>query len=109
MDFLIEIAIEIVGGIIEIFFGEVPLRKLPRPLRFVILFVFWFGLSALFFWLSSLAFAEIRALSVILFTVAVAFIFLGVHYISKSMKEKYIKKDTKEVFQENKAVESKEK
>ncbi len=93
MDFLIEIAIEIVGGIIEVFFGEVPLKKLPRPLRFSILFVFWFGLSALFFWLTSLAFAKARVLSVIFFVAAVAFIFLGVHYISKSMREKYKKEE----------------
>ena len=86
MDFLIEILIEIVGGIIEMFFVEVTIRKLPRPFRFLILFLFWFGLSALFFWFSSLAFANVRALSVVLFIVAVAFAFLGVYYIAKSMR-----------------------
>ena len=88
MDILVEILIEIFGGVIEIFFGEVPLRKLPKPLRFSILFIFWFGLSALLFWFSSLAFSKMRVLSVILFAAAVFFIVLGVYYISKSMREK---------------------
>ena len=86
MDFLIELVIEIVGGIAEIFFGEIPLKKLPRPLRFILLFGFWFGLAAFFGWLSYISFSSARALSVIFFVAVAAFILLGVYYISKSMK-----------------------
>ena len=86
MDFLIELLFEIVGGIIEIFFGEVPLRKLPKPIRAIILFVFWFGLSALFFWFAYLAFSGYRALSLIFFAAAIALAAYGVYSIIKSQR-----------------------
>ena len=101
MDFLVELLIEIFGGVIEILFGEVPLRKLPKPLRFVILFVFWFGLSMLFFWFSSLAFSEMRVLSLIFFAAAVLFIVLGVYYIFRSMRAK--RRDEEKASENSKA------
>ena len=84
MDTLIEILIELIGALIEIFFGEVPLKKLPRPLRVIALVVFWFGLSALFVWLSYLAFSDMRALAIILFVLAVAFAAVGAWSVYKA-------------------------
>ena len=86
MDFLFELLFEILGGVIEIFFGEVPLKKLPRPVRFILLFLFWFGLSALFMWFAYLAFATSRIVSMLLFALAAALAALGVYFIVKSMR-----------------------
>ena len=86
MDFLIELLFEIAGGIIEIFFGEIPLRRLPRVVRVIILFVFWFGLSALFFWFAYLAFSGVRALSLLFFAAALALMIFGVYFIIKSLR-----------------------
>lgn len=87
MDFLVEFLIEILGGVIEFFFGEVPLKTLPRPIRFLLLFLFWFGLAALFGWFAYLAFATSRIVSMILFAVAMAAAAFGVYLIVKAMRK----------------------
>ena len=88
MDFLIEILIETLGAVIELFFGELSVKKLPRFLRFVIILVFWIGLAALFFWLSALAFKEIRAISILLELLSVASAVIGVMSLVHTMKRK---------------------
>jgi hypothetical protein len=85
MDFLVELLIEIVGGLLEIFFGEMPLKRLPRSVRFIINLVFWFGLSALFVWLAVLSFRDTRALSVICSLLALFAFVLGVASLKKTL------------------------
>lgn len=86
MDFLIELVLDIIGGIIEFFFGETPIKRLPRPLRFIILFVFWFGLAAFFFWFSYLAYAESVVFAVVLGVLGAAMIVGGILSIVRSMQ-----------------------
>ena len=85
MDFLIEILLEVVGGIIEIFFGEAPIKRLPRPIRFIVLFIFWFGISAFLFWICYLSFGNARLISIITFIVAIAALLFGAYSIVRSM------------------------
>ena len=84
MDFLLEFVIEIFGGIIEAFFGQTPLKKLPRPWRFVLLFVFWYGFAALFCYFSYALISTSKLAAAGSLAVAVALGALGAYFIAKS-------------------------
>ena len=85
MDILVEILLEVIGAIIEIFFGETPIKRLPRPVRFAVLFVFWYGLSALLFWSSYVLFENLRSVSIVVFVVAIVLTVFGTYSIVRSM------------------------